>query len=83
MLRTNLPDSITSKSEAVYFLTTLYKNGESFHPEDDANDIVWANCSPTKQECDKLNTLMDQIYKIPDFDPYAVLLDLLKQDSKL
>lgn len=87
-MKTTLPVSITSVTEAKAFLTELYKNNESFHPEDDANDIEWNELPrdqwPTSDECDQLNRLMDAIYalnEVPEtFDPCDFLLDLFYAD---
>lgn len=38
--KTNVPDGIKTIEEAKTFLTELYKNGEAYHPEDDANEIA-------------------------------------------
>jgi hypothetical protein len=88
---TTLPQSINTIEEAKKFLTELHENGESFHPEDDANDIVWyLNQAqiPSKDECDQLNKLMNDIYSLPGnddvrnmaFDPCQFLLDLFPKD---
>jgi DNA-directed RNA polymerase subunit F len=74
---TILPQSITTISEAKKLLKDLYDNGESFHPEDDATDL--SGDPFTKEEGEKLNTLMEQIYTITSsdkFDPCKYLLSL-------
>lgn len=76
-MRTTLPDTIKTESEAGAFLTDLHNNGEAFHPDDNAHDIIWHTCNPTKHERDKLNDLMGQIAKIPNFDPCSVFVALL------
>ncbi len=64
-MKTKLPVAITTVDEAKAFLSELYKNDESYHPEDDANDIEWdGDNPPTKQECDQMNKLMDDIYSL-------------------
>lgn len=81
-LKTILPASIQTASDAAIFLTDLYNNNESYHPEDDANDLVGLNI--TQNETEKLNSLMDDIYKLPGnednmnmaFDPCGFLLSL-------
>jgi hypothetical protein len=83
-MKTNLPDAINSIEEAKLYLSELLKNHEAYHPEDDAHEIVWGHGGvfPTKEECDKLNKLMGDIYnlegnkdKYPDlaFDPCEYL----------
>ena len=77
-MKTQLPEKIENAAQAVEFLTQLFKNGESFHPEDDAHGIVWAvEDPPTPEECDKLNDLMSDIYDLSDVDPCGILLELL------
>lgn len=86
-MKTILPVAITTPEEAKAFLTALSDNGEVFHPEDDAHDIVWNVCpAPTTEEADLLNKLMNDIYNLPGndgrhiapmiFDPCEHLLDL-------
>ena len=77
-MRTKLPESITTVKQAEKFLTELDSNGESFHPEDDAHDIVWHNTEVSPKECDKLNKLMDDIHKISGFNPCEFLLKLMR-----
>lgn len=75
-MKTQLPSDINTIADAEKFLSELAKNGESFHPEDDANDIIWSGESPSKSECDHLNKLMDDIYQLEDFDPCGYLLEI-------
>lgn len=88
-LKTQLPAAINTVAEAEEFLTNLHNNGEDFHPEDDAHDIVWngisVNQAPTPAQCDQLNKLMIDIYNLdgnngdhanPAFCPCAFLNDL-------
>ncbi len=80
-MKTNLPEKISSIEEAKAFLLELCKNGESFHPEDNANDLT-GNLF-TKEEGDKLNSLMNDIYSLEGnessqsmiFDPCEFILD--------
>jgi len=77
-MKTILPSTISTEQQAVDFLTMLHNNGEAFHPEDNAHDIEWGNDDPpTPDQCDKLNSLMEQIYDLGTVDPCAVLLELL------
>lgn len=68
--------------EAEMFLEKLYVNKESFHPEDDAFDIIWQMpTQPTQIEKEKLNSLMQDIYNLPEttrneFDPCSFLLGI-------
>lgn len=88
-MKTTLPAKIETKEQAIAFLTELHKNGEAFHPEDDATDIYIGKGDIsrlfTDEEADKLNELMIQIYDLdgnngnhlnPEFDPCHVLLVL-------
>lgn len=87
-MKTKLPERISTIDEAKVFLTELYNNGESFHPEDDANDIAWeiGDEIPTHKEAEKLNELMEDIYNLPGndgrhcgamvFDPCEFILKL-------
>jgi hypothetical protein len=80
-MKTILPEHITTIEEAEKLLTDLHNNGESFHPEDDANDIIWVCEAPTAQECDHLNVLMSDIYNLNGFDPCDFLLNLMNPES--
>ena len=77
-MKTNLPAEIKSVAQAETFLTELHKNGEAFHPEDSALDIIWDTCeAPTRSECVQLNSLMSDIYELEaDFCPCEFLLNL-------
>lgn len=77
MLRTKLPDTITTVAEAKSFLIELIKNDEHFHPDDDANEVNWSlpkTQMPTKSQCKQLNNLMFLVTHIPGFDPYGFIL---------
>ena len=80
-MKTNLSINITNIKQAKIFLRELHKNNESYHPEDDANDIIWTTCKPTKKECKKLNILMEQIYQIKGFDPCEYLVYLINNNN--
>ena len=68
-MKTILPEAIKTIAQAKDFLSDLVRNGEMYHPEDDAHDIDWQTCeTPTAQECDQLNKLMDDIYDLPGND---------------
>ncbi len=84
-MKTNLPNGIGTIDQAKAFLTELHRNGESFHPEDDATDILWTCDEPTLAEQESLNALMHDIYHLPGndgshvnmvFDPCEFLLEL-------
>lgn len=87
-MKTKLPESINTVEEAKDFLQNLHNNGESYHPEDDAHDILWTGANPTPEECDQLNKLMSDIYENIDFyetgfDPCGFLLDLARKDGHI
>jgi hypothetical protein len=88
-MKTPLPTDIKTIEQAKEFLSALHGNGETFHPEDDAFDILWnmpEQDMPTMAECERLNKLMDEIYNLEGnndpqnmvFDPCGYLLDLDK-----
>lgn len=80
-MKTTLPEQITTIEEAQEFLLELHRNGESYHPEDQAKNVVWYNVPephrPTKQEQKQLDKLMGQILNMEGFDPCAFLLGLV------
>lgn len=69
-MRTILPDSISNEEEAKKFLRELINNNESFNPEDNPHDICWQTTTLSDVEKDKLTILMQQIWKLPGFDPF-------------
>lgn len=76
-MKTNLNRTILTNQDAIDFLVELHRNGEAYHPEDDAHDIVWHHCDtePSWDECEKLNDLMDDVYQNTNIDPCAVYLN--------
>jgi len=91
-MKTTLPEAIRTIDEAKSFITELYQNGESYHPEDDAHEIIWNlpdKQKPTPDQCVQLNKLFNDIYDLVDiqspvgpheFDPCGFLLDLFYED---
>lgn len=87
-MNTVLPQSINSIEDAKKFLTDLYNNEETFHPEDDATDLVGDPF--TFDEGTQLNKLMDDIYNLAGnesvksmvFDPCEFILNLDPEYSK-
>lgn len=85
-MQTTLPTQITTRQEAQKLLFDLHTNGEAFHPEDDANGLVNSYVLFTKEEGEKLNSLMNQIYELKGndgrhtepmiFDPCEYLLSI-------
>ncbi len=80
IMKTFLPEQITTEQQAREFLSELASNNEDFHPEDDAHTILWnVSPAPTFDEREKLNKLMQDIYtNLPGFDPCEFLLNYHK-----
>lgn len=76
-MKTLLPQQITSELEAKKYLSDLEKNGELYHPDDPAEDIIDQNGAFifTPEEAPKLNSLMAQVFKHLS-DPYSYALNL-------
>jgi hypothetical protein len=74
-MKTNLNRSITNVAEASAYIKELHDNNESYHPEDDAREVVWQTCTPTADECELLNKLMDDVYLY--IDPCDVYMELI------
>jgi hypothetical protein len=71
MLKSNLPENINSVNEARIFYLTLASNGELFHPEDYAENIVWnPEYLPTDAELDQLNFLNERCCHFDGFDGF-------------
>lgn len=92
MMKTELPLYIKTVPQAKKLLIELHSNNESYHPEDDANDI-WYNGKKlfTHGEAVQLNKLMDDIYSLPGqqgslakvFCPCEFLINLDKKAVSL
>lgn len=72
-----IPAKITNAEEAGIFLKALWDVQLAFHPDDDPADVV-DDAGPvfTPEECDVLRPLIDQIFAVPEFDPYYYILRL-------
>jgi len=85
---TTLPAEIKKIPAAKRFLYELFKNGESYHPDDDANELSAELFTPA--EAKQLNKLMADILALEGnedihnmaFDPYGFLLDLNNEVSE-
>jgi len=78
-MRTPLPSSITSVPEAQAFLKALYDNNESFHPDENALEIIHSETDQplfTVEEAIAINALLDQISELKDFNPCEYLNSL-------
>jgi len=76
-MKTFLPTEIKTSDDANFFLEQLWKNGESFHPEDNVYDICWNGCEkPSQEELEKLKKLQDDMYSIDGYDPCEILVQL-------
>lgn len=64
-MKTNLNRSINSKASAIDFLWELHQNGEMFHPDDDASDIIFIDM-PNEEQIGTINKLMDDCFKVCD-----------------
>lgn len=74
-IKTNLPEAITSISQAKQFLRELDDNDESYDPTTDANDLMGQPF--TTAEANHLNKLMQDIYSLPgNFDAYEFIAGL-------
>jgi hypothetical protein len=80
-MKTILPTTIKTIQQAKEFLTELYHNEESFHPEDDAFDIVWSQDEPSERDKHRLNSLMEDIYEL-EMNPCEFLLNLREEYIK-
>ena len=65
-IKTILPDAISTIYEAKVFLKELHKNGESFHPEGRAVELINDSGEQffTHDEAAQLDKLMDDIYNL-------------------
>lgn len=81
-MKTILPQSINTIDQAKAFLTDLFNNNETFHPDDDAHETVWSNGErPTPAEADQLNKLMCDIDDL-QLDPCEILMDLFTRTKR-
>jgi len=77
-MNTIIPAVITTSEHASQFLTDLFNNGESYHPEDSAFDIedMYGERLFSDEEAGMINEAMEQVYDVADFDPCELLLEL-------
>ena len=70
-MKTRIPQSIRSEETAKRFIDKLVKNGEVFHFEDDAFDIVDAKGEYVfnENEARRMNLAISKMYDIEGFDP--------------
>ncbi len=73
-MKTNLERSITNKVHADEFITELFNNNELFHFDDDIEDD-WFEL--TKEEKQKLESLVDKLFEIDNYDPFELPLELV------
>lgn len=76
LIKTTLPEHITTLEEAKAYLTDLYKNDEIYHPDDDA-----ADCFPGihEQDAHHMDHLMEDVCKSfqeSGEDVYLFILEL-------
>jgi hypothetical protein len=74
----NYTTPITNTADAEGFLFQLVQHGRSFHPEDNAHDIInGATGQPlfTAADADLINERMEEVHTFMP-DPCAYLLDL-------
>jgi hypothetical protein len=83
--KTTIPDAIKTVDEAKAFLKALWENEESYHPEDNANGIVWDDVNPSPEQRTQLNKLRTDIYNVAkadgEFDPCEYLLALENEND--
>ena len=79
-MKTNLNIEIRSQEDAEAFLVALNDNGEAFHPEDDAHDVLWSRMDiPSKDDLDRLNELMEACFAF--CDPCEILLNQIYKNA--
>ena len=74
-MKTNLNRTIENEEEAKAFLQDLIDNNEAYHPDEDAQDIIFQEAEVTQKEAHRLNVLMGQVFEVEGFDPYGYLID--------
>lgn len=73
-MTTNLDRTISNTEDAQAFLQDLMNNGEIWHPDDNAHDVIWMiKEPPTHTEMDKLNELMHDVHKYINDPPQYVI----------
>lgn len=78
-MKTNINNVLTSVEEAEQYLKDLFTNDEAYHPEDDAQDIIFG-FDVTKAERTQMNMRMDEVwYFIPD--PCGIIVKLLAEKN--
>jgi len=79
-MKTNLNLILETPGQAAAWLIELVKNGEDFHPDDDAFSIVWSCDEPTDDEKSQLNSLMNAVHGLVS-DPCQIMIDYEKSND--
>lgn len=74
-MQTNLKTTIETQEQAKTYIRELWKNGELYHLEDNAKDVVWDPCLPSETEMLLLDSNRDKIFKVLP-DPFKFILTL-------
>jgi len=78
-MKTNLNIDIKTISDANKFILELFINNELFHFDDNAEDIIWFECEPTSEEIKQLNSLVNQLFEIENYDPFEFAMGLINK----
>lgn len=74
-LKTILPSYLDNLEQAKQYLSDLYNNNESYHPDDSAGDCLDID----DETAEKMDLLMDRVFELAqgtDFDVYFFILGL-------
>ena len=75
---------ITTKNQAIQFLTTMQQLHPMLHPEDDVADFTYANGNRvfSDQQVEYINDSFEQVYAILD-DPCDIILNVIRPTMPL
>jgi hypothetical protein len=79
---TQLPSKLETVQDVERFISSLYKNHEFFHLDDDAADIVDTKTNQpifTPDEAKKINELLEQAFEICDVWSLAIVETIINQ----
>lgn len=83
-MKTLLPANISTVDQAKEFINNLLNNGECYHFDDDAKDVLFDDGTYfSESEAIKLNILMNEIYLLPNFDPFEYVLLLIEEADSI
>lgn len=69
IMKTDLFRPLTTPEEARQYIQDLCDNGEIYHFDDDAEDVIWDGFTPTSEDIRQLDANRDRLFEVLE-DPF-------------